>query len=103
MYHIVKSKSKTKPVSIVQTAKNGEPTNFHPVKTLQAAFVNIISRLKDVESSDAAKPELYAYVQDERKKKIIFWRVYNTGQKLKIENAAASPRYIPGKNPKSKQ
>lgn len=47
MFYITKTKSATKPFSVVRVAKNGEVLSQHPLKTKQACWKNIFAQIVD--------------------------------------------------------
>ena len=92
MYHIVKSKSKTKPFNLVSVAANGEPLSSHPLATKQACFKNVKAQVKEVVSVAGH----WVYVQDDTLRTPVAYAVYPEGKRR--APGMEKPKYVPGKN-----
>lgn len=96
MFHICKSKSKTKPFSVVLVADNGEVLSQHSLKTKQACFNNIMAQVSLVKGGD-----VFTYVQDDAHKRPLIFKVFN--DQYQVDEMKPSTPYIPGKNPSLKK
>lgn len=103
MYHIFKTKSKVKPFGVVLLASTGEVLSQHALKTKQAAWKNVKAQAEAIGVNRLALQGVTIsthrlYVQDDTVKQPIkyLWDIFKR-HKIRV---TASPRYIPGKNPK---
>lgn len=96
MYHITKSKSKTKPFSLVLLGRNSEPLNSATFATKQACFKNIQAVLKAFHSIDHI-----VAVQDDTLEISVRWDV--TDKQKGHSDLGTHPKYVPGRNPKNKK
>lgn len=96
MFHLVKSKSKTKPFSVIETAENGEVLSSHNLKTKQACHKNLVARMGNI--IPVGGISFRVVVQDETKKKVETYHLLDSG--AMIPSKKTYPVYVPGKNPK---
>lgn len=100
MFHLVKSKSKTKHFSVIETAENGEVLSSHGLKTKQACFKNLVARMDNIFCDDTGDGIMYIEVQDETSGRVALYLLFDDGKKSLQSNIR--PRYVPGRNPKKK-
>jgi hypothetical protein len=102
MFHLVKTRSKVKPFSVVLLSENGEVLNEHRLKTKQACFKNLVAVMDNIK---VVKGNFTAWVdvQDDTVTSMLGYKVYNNGDVVLVEGYDPKPKYIPGKNPSKKK
>jgi hypothetical protein len=95
-YHIVRSRSKTKPFNVVLLSTNGELVSNHPLKTKQACFKNIVAQMGELHGY-----KIWCHVQDDTYEEPVLFRVWRDGHKS-YANIKKFPKYAPGPNKKKK-
>ncbi len=101
MYHIVNSKSKVKPVQVVNVDPNsGEVINTSQLlKSKSACITNIVASIDEVFCECSCY--MYVMVQDDTLKRPTAYKMFDT--KKRVYGISPSPKYIAGRNPKKKK
>lgn len=98
MYHIVKTKSLTRPYRVVNVdGGNGEVINTSQLLSSKSAcLTNIVAGMDTVACN--CDCDFYVLVQDDTLKTPSAFTLYDN--RKKVYNIDAVPKYVPGKNKK---